>query len=165
MPTKEEVKFDTSGVFGEENLRQKQLKIRVEEVEALANEIKGGACDKMFGSSTLDFDFDKFVVAGHSFGGIAALQTAFEKKAFASICLDPWYLPVHESVNKSEYRLDGSHPPTLVVNTEHFSAEMEVRIGNKVYNQRGCSDKFKDESDKAGGRLEQCEMKDSLHIN
>ena len=53
---------------------------------------------------------DKLTVAGHSFGGITALQLAVNKKVKAAVCLDPWYLPVHQKItdpisDKETYRL------------------------------------------------------------
>jgi len=65
------------------------------------------------------------VIAGHSFGGITAMQVAKQKLVKAAICLDPWYLPVNKEVTDTKtYKFDKTMPPTMIINTSEFPQEM-----------------------------------------
>lgn len=51
-------------------------------------------------------DVKTVAVAGHSFGGITALQSGiYNAKVKAVISLDPWFLPVHKLVMDKTYKL------------------------------------------------------------
>ena len=86
----------------------------------------------LFGKLGVTLDIERLVIAGHSFGGITALQMGIDQKSAAVVSLDPWYAPVQKNILKeNNYYLDHGSPPTLIIHTTKFPEAREKFMGKQ----------------------------------
>ena len=112
--------------------RKNQLKIRVEEVTALIDEMyqdQGASLLKRLGfPDTLRLDMEKLVLGGHSFGGMTAVKVS-EQDTRVKLCatFDPWLYCNHEEIDKGLFKLN---IPQIVVSSEKFHESCEKDFGS-----------------------------------
>ena len=71
----------------------------------------------------VELDLDKFVIGGHSFGGMTAVAVSeADERIKATIALDPWLWVVVDQIDKKEYKIN---KPQCYVVSEFFSGEVE----------------------------------------
>jgi platelet-activating factor acetylhydrolase len=116
--TLESVPYDCK--MGHKEGREKQLKIRVEEVESVISSLaKPDFVRKVFGpEATMSIDLSKVAISGHSFGGITALQVGLKNmKVKGVVSLDPTFSPVQKLNESGGFKIKKDHPPFLLINT------------------------------------------------
>ena len=63
--------------------------------------------DKLGFADQVSFDYEKFVMCGHSFGGMTALEVArTEPRVKFLFTIDPWLWVKEEQINKKEFIID-----------------------------------------------------------
>ena len=110
-------------VFEKKELREKQIKIRAEEVIKVIEELRGqenGTSTELFGKE-VRLDMDQLVLAGHSFGGATMIKAANDiKKEWlpsSLVLMDPWPYPLFSGIEDGSVKL---RCPTQFVNSETF---------------------------------------------
>lgn len=90
--------YERPGKFYDYQLRNKQIKIREEDVIQLAHEIYEPNRFAQFGSDWKGLKLsENLIFYGHSFGGITALSAATKcEKVKAIVSLDPWFFPYNK---------------------------------------------------------------------
>lgn len=52
-------------------------------------------------------ELDKFVIGGHSFGGMTAIAVSeADERIKATVALDPWLWVVVDQIDKKEYKIN-----------------------------------------------------------
>ena len=152
------VKFDLSKPLNDIERRREQLDFRVEEIKSVISELKK---EKLF--KNVKIDFSKLVLAGFSFGGLTALRACKEIKAKACISLDPWYFPVYKEIMAGDFKLNADDPPTLIIRTPHFPAQVDGYTKCKECSQAACGQAFLDNSVKNKGKIERVLIENATH--
>lgn len=123
----------------EYNLRNEQIKIRVEEsIRALdvLEKINNGTVKNDLLS---DFDLKQLcgrldlaqpIMTGHSFGGVTALSTLAKDKRFRlGMALDPWMFPIKDEMDSV---CPAVTQPLICISTEAFQSDANLRAMSKL---------------------------------
>jgi alpha/beta superfamily hydrolase len=119
---------------------------------------------QVFSNGDIMVDLSKLTVCGHSFGGLTALEVAkTNKKVKSSLILDPWYFLKSQDISRNLYHFDDTSPPSLIIHTTHFPADIKKEFGN-LYCQKTCVDTFLADSVDKNAAIEQVEILGSYHF-
>ncbi|RUS71255.1 hypothetical protein EGW08_020990, partial [Elysia chlorotica] len=123
--------FQHVAVWDDFEYRNGQMYLRADEISELLDELismnNGSHINNALGFAftTNQFknrlDFSRLAVAGHSFGGAAALATLLTDERFkVGLCLDTWMHPV------DDFLCNKTKQPVLFLNMEQFQWERNV---------------------------------------
>ena len=97
------------------------IDVRVQELRSLIDDITTETFPKKaLKFESIKMDFNKLIVAGHSFGGGTAIKAASRDfRVRCVLTLDPYLHPFHEEINSGNFKIP-NHVPVLLLNTESF---------------------------------------------
>lgn len=89
-------------------LRRSQIKYRREEIKQLIDDISDPKfCQQVLGfGPEVSLDLDKLIMAGHSFGGMTAIDVALHDERVKAIwTFDPWLWCIHEDITQKKVKI------------------------------------------------------------
>lgn len=93
----------------DKDLRNEQIKIRVSECKNLIDMISDPKFpqEKLGFNQNVQFNLDKFICGGHSFGGMTAIELAHQDERVKAVyTFDPWLYCVVEGVEADAYYIN-----------------------------------------------------------
>lgn len=133
------------GVFNSDEefvrFRNEQLNTRKKVIKSVLDYISESKnVQNLFGSSTMKLNYNKIFLAGHSFGGAAAGETAVEDKRVTGglVICDPWYGCANESIlykplNKPIFELRSVGVDKRPLAKNQIMRHVEVNSQNKEW--------------------------------
>lgn len=129
----------TKAEFYEKELRTKQCNTRIEEIQAVVQEIVQITPEmhcQIFGPlfPNVQIDNSQLILAGHSFGGITAFMAASRGCILppkSVLLIDPWFYAFNEEILAGTEKCPS---PLQIINAEYFHAT----IPKKVFDSWSC---------------------------
>ena len=124
------IKFSNEFDLNDKQFRQAQLTIREDELIALMDQMRLKTfLSKDVGLVTkqASLDFDKLVLWGQGFGGMAAISTGIQDdRVKAVIGLNPWMFPHQRTITDKKYGIQKKDSCSLqVISTEKWPTEID----------------------------------------
>ncbi|XP_053646031.1 platelet-activating factor acetylhydrolase isoform X3 [Cherax quadricarinatus] len=137
---KEYMLFKTTPLdMKEYELRNQQIKIRVEESIRALNVLEMLNEGKVKNELSSDFDLQQLhghldltypIMTGHSFGGVTAISTLAKDKRFkVGVALDPWMFPIKDEVDNIGPNVT---QPLMCISTEAFQSIANLQAMGKL---------------------------------